>query len=482
MTTPAGRDPGAAAGGPGLTLTSTAGRWALFATILGGSMAILDGTVINVALPRIGEQLGAGLTGLQWTVNAYTLTLSGLLLLGGSLGDRMGRRRIFVIGVIWFAVASAGCAAAPSATFLIAMRAFQGIGAALLTPGSLAILEASFRKEDRAAAIGSWAGLTGIAAAIGPLLGGALVGIAPWGWRLVFLINLPLAAAVVWTTVRHVPETRDEQAAGKLDIPGAVLAALGLAGLTYGLTEGPNQGWTIALIISVVLGVALLIGFVLNEAKRPNPLMPLELFRSRQFSGTNGVTFAVYGALSGAFFLLPVMLQQVPKLSPLEAGSALLPVPIVMLVLSPVMGKVATRIGPRIPMTIGPLVCAGALVLFGSLGLDSTLVDALWRVTIFALGLSITVAPLTATALASAPNRQAGVASAINNAVARTAGLLVVAVLPALAGMTTAVYDNPVELDAAFGTAVLIAAVLCAGGGVLAWFTIRNDVLSPDAA
>ena len=443
---------------PDLAYRSAQGRLVLLATILGSGLAQLDGSVVNVALPRIGENLGAGLTGLQWTINAYTLTLSGLLLLGGSLGDRLGRRRIFLVGVVWFALASAGCALAPTSGVLIAMRALQGVGAALLTPGSLAILEAVFRRQDRAPAIGAWTGLGGVATALGPVLGGVLVGLAPWGWRLVFLINLPLAVVVVIVTRAAVPETRDEEATGKLDVPGALLAAVGLA------------------------GIVLLVAFLVNERVRPNPMMPLDLFRSRQFAAANLVTFVVYGSLSGALFLLPVQLQIVSGFSPVEAGSALLPITVVMLLLSARMGRLATRIGPRWPMTVGPIVAAAGMALFTRLGPGSTYVeDVLPAVLVFALGLSITVAPLTATVLAAAPEHQVGVASAVNNDVARTAGLLAVAVLPALAGITPAVYADPAALSSGFHRAVLISAGLCAAGGVLAALTIRNDVLQGPA-
>ena len=443
---------------PDLAYRSAQGRLVLLATILGSGLAQLDGSVVNVALPRIGENLGAGLTGLQWTINAYTLTLSGLLLLGGSLGDRLGRRRIFLVGVVWFSLASAGCALAPTSGVLIAMRALQGVGAALLTPGSLAILEAVFRRQDRAPAIGAWTGLGGVATAIGPVLGGVLVGLAPWGWRLVFLINLPLAVVVVIVTRAAVPETRDEDATGTLDVPGALLAAVGLA------------------------GVVLLVAFLVNERVRPNPMMPLDLFRSRQFAAANLVTFVVYGSLSGALFLLPVQLQIVSGFSPVEAGSALLPITVVMLLLSARMGRLATRIGPRWPMTVGPIVAAIGMALLTRLGPGSTYVgDVLPAVLVFALGLSITVAPLTATVLAAAPEHQVGVASAVNNDVARTAGLLAVAVLPALAGITPAVYADPTALSSGFHRAVLISAALCAAGGVLAALTIRNDVLQGPA-
>ena len=469
-------------GEPDVAYRSARGRWVLLATILGSGMAQLDGTVVNVALPRIGEDLHAGLTSLQWTLNAYTLTLSGLLLLGGSLGDRLGRRRIFVIGTIWFAIASAGCALAPTADVLIGMRALQGIGAALLTPGSLAILEAVFRKDDRAEAVGAWSGLGGIASAIGPVLGGVLVGIAPWGWRLAFLINLPMAVLVVMVASRHVPETRDEQAAGRLDVLGAASAAIGLALVIYALTEGPAQNWPVAVVASLVAGLLVLGGFVVNEARTRHPMLPLSLFRSRQFTGSNIVTLVVYAALSGALFLLPVQLQRVSGFSPVEAGTALLPVTVVMLLLSARMGRLAQRIGPRRPMTFGPIIAALGLAMLVRVGQSSSyLTSVLPAVVVFGVGLSATVAPLTATVLAAAPPHQVGIASAVNNDVARTAGLLAVAVLPGLAGITQAAYANPAALSSGFHHAVLIAAGSCALGGVLSWFVISDDVLDRPA-
>jgi EmrB/QacA subfamily drug resistance transporter len=462
-----------------LRLKSSAGRWVLTAAVLGSGMAALDATVVNVALPRIGANLGAGLTSLQWTLNAYTLTLSGLLLLGGSLGDRLGRRRIFALGVLWFAIASAGCAAAPTVQVLIVMRALQGVAAALLTPGSLAILEAVFRRQDRAAAVGAWSGLGGVATAIGPVVGGLLVGMAPWGWRLVFLLNLPLAAVVLAVTRRWVPETRDEQAAGRLDLTGAALAALGLGAAVYALTEGPVRRWPASLVVTAAAGVLLLVAFGINEHRRRDPMMPLSLFSSRQFSAANLVTFLVYAALSGSLFLLPVQLQLVSGFTPVAAGSSLLPVTAVMLVLSARMGRLAQRIGPRWPMTFGPVLAGIGLAMLFRLGAGSDyLTGVLPAVLVFALGLTGTVAPLTATVLAAAPEHQIGVASAVNNAVARTAGLLAVAVLPALAGITPAALADPVALSNGFQHAVLIAAGLCIAGGVLAGLTISDHVLA----
>lgn len=459
-----------------LVLRSSQGRGVLAATVLGSGLASLDGTVVNVALPRIGTDLHAGLIALQWTVNAYTLTLAGLLLLGGSLGDRLGRRRVFVIGVVWFTAASAGCTLAPDAGVLITMRALQGVGAALLTPGSLAILEAVFRREDRAPAVGAWSGLGGVATAVGPVLGGVLVGVASWGWRLVFLINLPIAGAVVWLAQHYIPETRDEQTAGRLDVPGAVLAALGLAGVVYALTEGPRRGWSPPIGTALAIGVALLAAFVAVEARRTNPMMPLSLFRSKDFAGANVVTFVVYAALSGALFLLPVQLQRVSGFTPVAAGSALLPITVVMLLLSARMGRLAQQIGPRLPMTVGPLLAAIGLALLVRVGADASYtVDLLPALLVFALGLSVTVAPLTATVLAAAPEHQVGVASAVNNDVARAAGLLAVAVLPGASGISPHAYDDARLLSAGFHHAVLIAAGLCAVGGVLSAVVIGRD-------
>jgi EmrB/QacA subfamily drug resistance transporter len=452
----------------------------LLATVLGTGIAFLDTTVVNVALPSIGEDLGAGIAGLQWVVNAYTLTLSGFLLLGGSLGDHHGRRRVFVIGVVWFAAASLLCGLAPSDEALIAARALQGVGGALLTPGSLAIIEASFRREDRGAAIGAWSGLGGVAAAVGPFLGGWLVQAV--SWRLIFLINLPLAALVVWVSVRHVPETRDPGASGRLDWPGAALAAAGLAGVVYALTDGPAQGWTAPAILATGLGgVAALAGFLAWERRTPTPMLPLDLFASRQFSAANVVTFVVYGALGGSLFLLPIQLQRVVGYSPLASGVALVPITVLMLALSARAGRLAARIGPRLPMTLGPLLVAAGFALFTRVGAGAGyLADILPASLVYGLGLVLTVAPLTATVLAAAPAEHAGVASAVNNDVARTAGLLAVAVLPVAAGISGADALEPAVFADGFRTAMAIAGGLCAAGGLLSWLTIRNPEPEPE--
>ena len=436
--------------------------------MLGSGIAFLDATVVNVALPTIGQDLDAGISSLQWVVNAYTLTLSGFLLLGGSLGDHYGRRRVFVLGVVWFAAASLLCGLAPTDEALIAARALQGVGGALLTPGSLALIEASFRREDRAPAIGAWSGLGGVTAAIGPFLGGWLVQAA--SWRFIFLINLPLAAVVVWVSLRHVPESRDPGATGRL------------AGVVYALTDGPGQGWTSPRILGAgLLGVAALVAFVLWERRTAAPMLPLDIFASRQFSAANAVTFVVYGALGGSLFLLPIQLQRVVGYSPLASGVALVPITVLMLLLSARAGRLASRIGPRLPMTLGPLGVAAGLALFTRIGPGgSYLVDILPASLVYGLGLTLTVAPLTSTVLAAAPAEHAGIASAVNNDVARTAGLLAVAVLPVAAGISGADALEPARFDSGFKTAMTIAAVLCAGGGLLSWFAIRNPEPEPE--
>jgi EmrB/QacA subfamily drug resistance transporter len=460
-----------------VTYGSRAGRWVLLATILGSGIAQLDATVVNVALPRIGHDLHVGLTSLQWTVNAYTLTLSGLLLLGGSLGDRLGRRRIFVVGVIWFTAASLGCALAPSAGVLIAMRAIQGVGGAMLTPGSLAILQAVFAPDDRAPAVGAWSGLTGVSSALGPVVGGLLVGVAPWGWRLVFLLNLPLSVVVVYAS-RHIPETRDEETGGHTDFVGAALAAAGLAALVYGLTEGSSFGWGARQLGATASGIVLLAVFAVVELHIRTPMLPMRLFRSQQFSAANAVTIVVYGALGGAFFLLPVELQQGAGFSAVEAGASLLPVTAMLLLLSARMGRIAAQRGPRLQMTVGPIIAAAGVVLLIRIHPGVSYLPAvLPGILVFGLGMSIIVAPLTATVMAAAPPSDVGVASAVNNDLARTAGLFAVAVLPALSGITAAAYKSPAELSRGFHHAAWIAAALCASGGVLAGVFIRNDVL-----
>jgi EmrB/QacA subfamily drug resistance transporter len=470
---------------PRLRMGTPAGRWVLVATVLGSGMVFLDSTVVNVALPTIGRHLNASLAGLQWTVTAYTLTLAGLILLGGSLGDRLGRRRVFLAGVLWFAVSSALCGLAPDIGVLIGARVLQGVGGALLTPGSLAIIQATFTKDDRPRAVGAWSGLGGVASAIGPIVGGWLV--QSVGWRWVFLLNLPLAAVVVLVTTRHVPESRDPMAQGRFDVAGAALAALALGGITYALIEAPEHTSAEAgPFFAGALGVAAAVAFVLIERRRTRhpepvmPMLPLDVFASREFTSINLVTFLVYGAFGGLLFLLVLQLQVVSGYSPLAAGSSLLPLTLLMLGLSARSGALAQRIGPRWLMTAGISLCAIGMALMTRIGLHASYVsDVLPAVVVFGLGLTMTVAPLTATVLASADVRHAGVASGVNNAVARAAGLLAVAALPAAVGLGASSYHHPAQFSAGFSDAAIGSAVVLAVAAVLAAVTTDNNVLRP---
>jgi EmrB/QacA subfamily drug resistance transporter len=448
---------------------STTARRALWAAVLGSGVAFLDGTIVNVALPSIGEDLDADLAGLQWILDGYLVTLTSLLLLGGALGDRYGRRRVFVIGVWVFTAASVLCGLAPTTETLVAARVAQGVGGALLVPGSLALLSATMHPDDRSRAIGAWSGLTGVASALGPLLGGWLIDAASWRWA--FLVNVPLSAAVLWV-VRGVPESIDENAPRHLDIPGAVTAAAGLGLLTGGLIAA-GDGWDPSAVAATVVGAALLAGFVVIELRSVNPMLPPSLFGSSQFTGANLVTFAVYAGLGGAFFLVVVNLQLALGYSALEAGVALLPVTLLMLVLSSRAGALAQRIGPRLPMTVGPLVVAGGLLLLGQVSPgDSYWTGVLPGAVVFGLGLSLTVAPLTAAVLAAVDEHHFGVGSATNNAVARLAGLLAVAVLPGLAGVELAA-AGPEGLPG-YTRALQIAALLCVVGAGVAAVTIQR--------
>lgn len=461
---------------------TVAGRWVMLATVLGSGMAFLDSTVVNVALPAIGADLGADVAGLQWVVNGYLVSLSALILLGGSLGDRHGRRRVFALGVIWFAVASALCAAAVTPAMLIAARLLQGVGGALLTPGSLAIIEAVFAPEDRGRAIGAWSGLSGVAAALGPFVGGWLVDVV--SWRLVFVINLPLAALVV-LAARHVPESSDPEAAPRPDTAGALLASAGLGAATYALIAAGDPGPAAApVVVTGLAGGVALVAFVLVERRSRQPMVPPDLFASRQFTGANLTTVGVYAALGAAFFLLVVYLQQVLGYSALGAGAAVLPATGLLLVLSSRSGALAQRIGPRLQMTTGPLVIAASTLLLATLRQgDRYFTDVFPGVALLGFGLAVTVAPLTATVLGAVPDRRAGIASGVNNAVARAAQLAAVAVVPVAAGITGEAFDRPDVFTAGFRSAMFITAALAASGGVVAAVTIRNptagDVREP---
>jgi EmrB/QacA subfamily drug resistance transporter len=459
----------------GVSFGSSAGRWILAVTVLGSGMAFLDGTVVNIALPDIGRDLDASTSSLQWILNGYLLTLASLILLGGSLGDRYGRRLVFVVGVGLFTLSSLLCAVAPTVELLIGARLLQGVGGALLTPGSLAIIESSFQRSDRSRAIGAWSGLGGVATALGPLLGGYLVQAV--SWRAIFLINLPLGIFVIAMASRHVPEVRDPPASGRLDFGGVALAALGLAGTTYALIEAPGQGASTPVLLAGIGGALALVAFLFAESRSPNPMMPLGMFSSRQFSGANLVTFVVYAALSGFFFLFVSFLQISMGYSPIAAGAASLPVTALMLALSARSGALAQRIGARIPLTVGPLVIAfGLLMLTRIEPGDDYLSGVLPGVIVFGLGLTLVVAPVTSTVLAAADARHAGVASGINNAVSRVGGLLAVAVLPVIAGLTGDSFYDPAKMSDGFHMAMVACAVLAAAGGVLAWLTISSEV------
>ncbi len=458
----------------GVALRSPVGRWLLVVTVVGSGMAFLDGTIVNVALPDIGRDLHASTGALQWVLSGYLLTLASLILLGGSLGDRFGRRRVFVIGAVIFTGGSLLCAVAPTIGLLIGARIVQGVGGALLTPGSLAMIEAVLRKEDRPRGIGAWSGMTGVAAALGPLVGGYLI--TAVSWRAAFIINLPLGIFVVLVS-GHVPETRGDAPPGRLDYTGAALAFVALAGITFALIEGPARGATALVLATAVVGVVAASSFVVVERRSAAPMLPLDIF-SRQFTAANVVTFVIYAALGGVFFMLVSFLQISLGYSPLGAGAATLPVTLLMFLLSARSGTLAQRIGPRLPLAVGSLgVAAGMLLMTRIEPGDSYVGSVLPAVLVFGAGLTLVVSPITATVLASASERRAGVASAVNNAVARVAGLLAVAFLPAIAGLTGAKFFEPAAMTHGFHVAMLACALLAVAGSLVAWLMIDNDVL-----
>jgi EmrB/QacA subfamily drug resistance transporter len=451
-------------------LASAGARWLIAAAVLGSGIALLDATVVNVALPAIGRELGGGLTDQQWVLDGYLLTLSALLLSGGAAGDRYGRRRVFVAGLVVFTAASLGCGFAPTIGWLIGARLVQGVGAAALVPGSLALIDAGIVEADRGRAVGIWAGMSGVTTALGPFIGGWLVDAA--SWRCVFFLNLPLAVAVVWIAARHIPESRDPTAVGRPDILGTAAVTVGLAGAIYALIEIPSRGWTFVTVTSAVVGVAALVAFPLIERRVQSPVLPPNLFRSRQFTGANLTTMAVYTAVGGALFLLALQLQQSLHYSALATGLSMLPMTIIMLIGSPWAGALGQRHGPRQPMTVGPLVAAAGLALMARVVPGTTYLNAvLPAVVMFGIGLAITVAPLTAAVLSAVPDAYAGTASGVNNAISRVAGLLAVAVLPVAAGIQA----NPGQaLGPGFSLAMHICAVVCVVGGITAALTIRT--------
>jgi EmrB/QacA subfamily drug resistance transporter len=467
---------------PDLSLHSPRGRWLLGVCVLGTSLIAVDGIVVRLALPAIGADLHAGFATLQWVVTAYTWTLASAILLGGAAGDRYGRRRIFLVGVAWFSTASVLCAAAPSAAWLITGRVLQGIGAALLAPASMAVIQASYRQRERARAIGAWVGLSGLAGTAAPFLAGALLNAD--SWRGVFLINPLLSAPAVVLTLRHMPETRDTAAARQLDLPGALLCLVGLGGLTYAAIATADHDVVSAGVLGpAVIAAAAFTGFWRWERRARQPMLPSSWFGSRQFTAGNAVTFLVYGGINVFLFLSVIELQVVAGFSPLVAGSAFLPSTALTLALSSRSGRVAARIGPRVQVAVGPLVCAQGILLALRVSPGASYGgDVVPAVVVFGLGVAITVPPLNASVLASVSEAHSGLVSGVNNAVACAAGLLAVAGLPAIVGLSGERYTVPGQSLTAFRSALILCAAAMVAGGLLAALTIRNSASPPRRA
>ena len=463
-----------------LRLRSNPGRLALFATVLASSTAFLDATIANVALPRIAEDLDADVTGLQWVITGYLLTLASLILLGGALGDRFGRRKVFVIGLIWFGIASVGCTVAPNLELLVVARMLQGVGGALLAPTSLALTQSSFVQQDRAAAVGVWSGLGGLAGAVGPFLGGWLVD-GP-GWRWAFLLNVPMVLLAL-LAARTLPESRRPRETGDhFDVAGAILGVAALGGTTWALTEGPHQGWDAPSVVAgAVIAVVGAVAFVVRERRAHDPLVPGSLFRSRTFTVLNLATFALYAAIGALFFLLVYQLQVSAGWSAIAAGSALIPATFVMLIGSAKSGELASRIGPRPQLVVGPLLLAAALLLLSGIGRDAE-----WATDVFpgallvGFGLVAFVAPLTATVMASVDSAWVSTASGVNNAIARTGGLVAVALIPSVSGLTTA--QGPAATTDAFQTGMWITAGLAVVAALVSAIGLPRRTETRDSA
>jgi len=456
---------------PDKAVKSTAGRWILAASILGSGAVFLEGSVVSVAMPAIGRDLGLGMAGLQWVMNGYLLTLSALMLFGGALGDRGSRPRVFALGLIGFAVSSVCCGLAPNIALLIAARVVQGIAGALVVPNSLALLETTFHGEARGAAIGKWSAWSGASTALGPFAGGWLVDAA--SWRFVFFSIVPFAVAAAWIAFRHATAAEKStkgQSSSSLDYAGAVLATLGLAGVVGALITGPDAGFTSPLVLaSLIAGLLLLGGFVFVESRAQTPLLPLDVFGHREFVAANLNTLFVYASLNGLFFLLMLQLQNGLHYSAVVAGASLLPVNALLLLISPRSGHLAERIGARIPMAAGSLIAAVGMLLFTRVKPGASYVTTLLpALIVFGIGLGLLVAPLTTVALRSLGEKRAGIASGVNNAAARLAGLLATAAIPVAAGLAGSRRPSGAALAGAFTKAMVICAALCGVGAIVA--------------
>lgn len=458
-------------------MSDSAGRkstWILIASILGSGAVFLEGTVVLVAVPSIGKDLGLGMSGLQWVLNGYLLTLSALILFGGALGDRISHQRVFGFGLIGFALSSLGCALAPNILALVTARVVQGISGALVVPNSLAMLETAFSGKARGVAIGRWAAWSGISTAIGPLAGGWLVDQV--SWRFVFVSVVPFSIAAAWIALSRSDVTKTKPAKERIDYLGSALVTLGLAGVIAALIVAPDSGFKSSLTLTLGLGgIAMLVAFVIVESRAKNPVLPLDVFKSRQFVGANLNTVFVYAGLNGLFFLLMLEMQNRMGYSALKAGASLLPINALLLILSPRTGKLAARIGPRVPMAVGSLVAGLGSLLFMRMTPHASYMTVLFpAIVVFGVGLGMLVAPLTAAALQALADSKAGIASAVNNAAARLAGLLATAAIPLAVGIGGSRKPSGAALDSAFGKAMLIVSALCGIGAIVAFLMIRG--------